>query len=156
MEAEGGKKGVWVRMAVDPQRHLAFRSAFLLAHRFGYWRTASHHLKALRSAVQPHVAARVVRRPPAGAALIGLHVRSVFADAATAVGSARAALEYLREAYETKFLDGETQMLREEYTLRLHSLSANASPTPAAHSTLTEWKAGETGYQTDKIFVPKQ
>merc|ERR1719223_559700 len=56
----------------DPTRHLYFKSAFLMSHAMGSWRSAQRQMGRLTPVAE--VAARLV----ADDTMVGLHVRTVF------------------------------------------------------------------------------
>ena len=124
--------------------HVGFISHTLCNHR--YWKTAAHHLTALRAAVQPEVANRVIRRRSvplhgmnnvrssavASHPLVSLHVRAVFADAATAVGSS-SAFERARAEYGTARANDlfawRNASTWHNFVPRLHELLGQLGPT---------------------------
>ena len=74
----GAIKDEWVE--VDPQRHLWFKSGFVMNHRFGHFRYAQYQMQHLTPAKM------VTDLLVANRAMVGLHIRNVFdapRDAAT-------------------------------------------------------------------------
>jgi len=91
----------------DPQRHLYFKSAFLMSHRMGGWHMAQRQIARLTPVAE--VAARLV----ANKTMVGLHVRTVF-DAPRDDATARTALgkEAVRAAVSEYGTEGARQLLQ--------------------------------------------
>ena len=91
----------------DPQRHLYFKSAFLMSHPMGSWRTAQRQMGRLTPVAE--VAAGLV----ADDTMVGLHVRTVF-DAPRDDATARTALgdEAVRAAESEYGTEGARRLMQ--------------------------------------------
>ena len=91
----------------DPQRHLYFKSAFLMSHPMGSWRTAQRQMGGLTPV------AEVVAGLVADDTMVGLHVRTVF-DAPRDAATARTALgeEAVRAAESEYGTEGAKRLMQ--------------------------------------------
>jgi len=91
----------------DPQRHLYFKSAFLMSHPMGSWRTAQRQMGGLTPV------AEVVAGLVADDTMVGLHVRTVF-DAPRDDATARTALgeEAVRAAESEYGTEGARRLMQ--------------------------------------------